>query len=147
MRRQNWYSGYVTNIYAWHFLKSNISPLVLKDEFDSKSSLNCSRDVFIKRFCFFSKARKCLEFSCVLKEIGSRWKLSKESITKQPDNFLRFSVVSPHHKWNRARILSVEIECSNILASCLNTYGLQFYEWTIVYKMRNYKRGAERSVG
>ena len=37
---------------------------------------------------------------------------------KMSEIFLCFSIVSLHHKWDGARLLSLEIECVSCLSSC-----------------------------
>ena len=41
-----------------------------------------------------------------------------QTSTKYCETFLRFSIVSLNHKWNGARLLSPETECTSCLTSC-----------------------------
>ena len=48
---------------------------------------NRNRSAFIKRFCFTSRTNNFLVFSCILKEVVSRKKFSKQPVTKYLETF------------------------------------------------------------
>ena len=62
-----------------------------------------------------------LKFSCVLKEIKSRNKFSRQPVTNYLKTFLRLTLASFHHKCKRARLLSPETECTTYITSCSTT--------------------------
>lgn len=72
-------------------------------------------------FIYLLHSKKCLEFWCILKEIGSIRKFLRQSVTKYFESFLRFSIVFLPHKWNGIKLLSPKSECTSSLASCRTT--------------------------
>ena len=74
-----------------------------------------------KKSCFFSKIKIFLKFSCVLNEIKSRNKFSRQRVTNYLKTFLRSTLASFHHKCKRARLLSPETECTTYIISCSTT--------------------------
>ena len=65
----------------------------------------------------FLKIQECfLGFSCILKEIGSRRKYSRQHLTEDLRLF-GFSIVCVHHKWNGARLLPSEIQYTSYVMS------------------------------
>ena len=67
---------------------------------------------------FLTENWSFLEFPCIFKELKTKREVFRESWTKHLQTFWYFSTVCPHHKWNRARLLSPESECKSCLTGC-----------------------------
>ena len=91
----------------------------------TKWQSNCQSDVSIKRFyVFFQNKNIFFEFSRILLKKKKQEEIFQTTVTKYLETFLLFSIMSLHHNWNRARLLS-ETECTGYSTSCWMTKDLR----------------------